>query len=135
MGTVEEIRKNPWQTTHLPYDSSSDSDDYNEEGMGFDDAAGNGGTLNKSTFQLKELFFFHADDPELENRINGKLSLVISYNSMLCAFNQKKRRVPLFVSTTGETCPQGGVPTCHDKFRSVAGKCEDAENAHFDHVT
>ena len=50
--------------------------------MGIDDAAGNGGTLNKSTFQLKELFFFHADDPELENRINGKLSLVISYNSM-----------------------------------------------------
>ena len=91
MGTAEEILKNPWQTTQLPYDSSSDSDDYNEEDMGIDAATGNGDTSNKSTFQLKELFFFHADDPELENRINGKLSLVISYNSMLCAFNQKKK--------------------------------------------
>lgn len=136
MGTVEEIRKNPWQTTQLPYDSSSDSDDYNEEGMGIDDAAGNGGTLNKSTFQLKELFFFHADDPELENRINGKLSLVISYDSMLCAFNQKKkRRVLLFFSKTGEAGPEGGVQTCRERFRSMAGKCEDAENAHFGHVT
>lgn len=91
MGTAEEILKNPWQTTQLPYDSSSDSDDYNEEDMGIDAASGNGDTLNQSTFQLKELFFFHADHPELENRINGKLSLVISYNSMLCAFNQKKK--------------------------------------------
>ena len=134
VGTVEEILKNPWQTTQLPYDSSSDSDDYNEEGMDIDDATGNGDTLNKSIFQLKELFFFHADDPELENRINGKLSLVISCNSMLCVFSQKRRRVPLFVSKTGETCLQGGVPTCHERFRRVAGKCEDAENAHFGHV-
>jgi len=98
VGTVEEILKNPWQTTQLPYDSSSDSDDYNEKGMDIDDASGNGDTLNKSTFQLKELFFFHADDPELVNRINGKLSLVISYDSMLCSFNQKKKKTspPLF---------------------------------------
>lgn len=95
MGTAEEILKNPWQTTQLPYDSSSDSDDYNEVDMGIDAATGNGDTLNKSTFQLKELFFFHADDSELENRINGKLSLVISYNSMLWAFNQKKKASPL----------------------------------------
>lgn len=101
MGTAEEILKNPWQTTQLPYDSSSDSDDYNEEDMGIDAATGNGDTSNKSTFQLKELFFFHADDPELENRINGKLSLVISYNSMLCAFNQKKKASSLLFSKTG----------------------------------
>lgn len=97
MGTVEEILKNPWHTTQLPYDSSSDSDDYNEKSMdSIDDAADNGGTLNESTFQLKELFFFHAYDPELKNRISGKLSLVISYDSMLCAFNQKKKASPPF---------------------------------------
>ena len=123
MGTVEEILKNPWHTTQLPYDSSSDSDDYNEKGMdSIDDAADNGGTLSESTFQLKELFFFHADDPELENRISGKLSLVISYDSMLCAFNQKKRRVLLFFSKNGRGGPSRRSPNLPREVLACGGK-------------
>ena len=124
MGTVEEILKNPWHTTQLPYDSSSDSDDYNEKGMDIDDAADNGGTLNESTFQLKELFFFHADDPELENRISGKLPSVISYDSMLCAFNQKKKKrvLPFFFSKNGRGGPSRRSPNLPLEVLACGGK-------------
>lgn len=118
--TVEEILKNPWQqTTQLPYDSSSDSNDYNEEGMDIDDAAGNADTLNKSTFQLKELFFFHADDPKLENRINGKLSLFI----VVCFQSEEKASPPLcfyngrdMPSRRSPNLPRE-VPECGGKMR------------------
>lgn len=72
VGAVEEIKTNPWQpTAKLPYDSSDDDDD--GDGVDFE---GTGGLQSgKATSQLDELFFFHPDDPELANRINGKVTL------------------------------------------------------------
>ena len=79
MGSVEEIKTNPWQAaTKLPYDSSDDNDDGdddNGEGMEFQEAVSNDDQSNKSTSQLDELFFFHPDDLDLANRINGEMFL------------------------------------------------------------
>ncbi|KAJ7392948.1 nucleolar protein 8 [Desmophyllum pertusum] len=78
VGSVEEIKTNPWQAaTKLPYDSSDDNDDGdgdddNGEGMEFQEAVSNDDQSNKSTSQLDELFFFHPDDPDLANRINDQ---------------------------------------------------------------
>lgn len=74
VGAVEEIKTNPWQpTAKLPYDSSDDDDD---DDAGDDvDFEGIGLQSGKATSQLDELFFFHPGDPELENRINGKVTL------------------------------------------------------------
>ena len=65
---------NPWQTTNkLPYDSSDDNDD--DDDMDIEDADDNGIKTNKPTSHLDGLFFFHPDDPELANRINGEMFL------------------------------------------------------------
>ena len=72
VGAVEEIGRNPWQSaTKLPYDSSDDNDD---DDMDFEVT---GIQSAKATSQLDELFFFHPDDPELANRINGRVILTI----------------------------------------------------------
>ena len=73
VGAVEEIKTNPWQpTAKLPYDSSDDDDDDDGDDVDFE---GTGFQSGKATSQLDELFFFHPDDPELANRINGKVTL------------------------------------------------------------
>lgn len=73
VGAVEDIRTNPWQpTTKLPYDSSDDNDDDDGDDM---DYQATGIQSGKATSQLNELFFFHPDDPELANRINGRMIL------------------------------------------------------------
>ena len=76
MGSAEEILKNPWQTTQLPYDSSDDNDDDGDD-IVLGEAVGNDNPSNKLSSQLDELFFFHPDDPELENRINGELLIQV----------------------------------------------------------
>lgn len=70
VGAVEQIKTNHWQSaTKLPYDSSDDNDDDDGDDVDF---GGTGRQSGKATSQLDELFFFHPDDPELANRINGK---------------------------------------------------------------
>ena len=76
--SAEEIRKNPWQTTSkLPYDSSGDSDDGDDDDMVVDDTVNAGDPAIKFSSQLDELFFFHSGDPGLTNRINGELLLLL----------------------------------------------------------
>jgi len=73
VGAVEDIRTNPWQpATKLPYDSSDDNDDDDGDDMDFE---ATGIQSGKATSQLDELFFFHPDNPELANRINGRMTL------------------------------------------------------------
>ena len=76
VGSAEEIMKYPWQTTaKLPYDSSGDDDDDDDgDDMHVEDTDGD--QSSKSTSHLDELFFFHPDDSELANRINGELLLL-----------------------------------------------------------
>ena len=75
VGAVEEIKTNPWQpAAKLPYDSSDDNDEDDGHDMDFESA---GLQAVKATSQLDELFFFHPDDPELANRINGKVALPV----------------------------------------------------------
>ena len=77
--------KNPWQTTaKLPYDSSGDDDDDDGDDMHVEDADGD--QSSKSTSHLDELFFFHPDDPELANRINGELPL-LEYRVLLLEYH------------------------------------------------
>ena len=79
VGSAEDIKKNPWQATAgLPYDSSDDNDDGDDDNTVVEDADGD--APSKSTSQLDDLFFFHPDDPELENRINGELRLAADYS-------------------------------------------------------
>lgn len=78
VGAVEEIKTNPWQpATKLPYDSSDDNDDDDGDVMDFEDTVDNGSQSSKATSQLDELFFFHPDDSELANRINGEVFLSV----------------------------------------------------------
>ena len=75
VGAVEQIKTNPWPpASNLPYDSSDDNDDDDDDV----DFEGTGLQFGKATSQLDELFFFHPDDPELANRINGKVILTIA---------------------------------------------------------
>ena len=80
VGAAEEIIKNPWQTaSKLPHDSSGDSDDDDDgddddDDMAVDDA---GDQAIKMSSQLDELFFFHPSDPQLANRIDGELLLLV----------------------------------------------------------
>ena len=75
VGAVEELKTNPWQpAAKLPYDSSDDNDDDDGDDADFENS---GLQAVKATSQLDELFFFHPDDPELANRINGKVTLPV----------------------------------------------------------
>lgn len=78
-GAVEDIRTNPWQpATKLPYDSSDDNDDDDGDDMDFE---ATGIQFGKATSQLDELFFFHPDNPELANRINGRM--ILTFDELL----------------------------------------------------
>lgn len=66
---AEELRFKQWNPQYLPYDSSGDE----EEGR-MAEEEDNTSKLDITQLRATEqLFFFHVDDPELKNRLTGKL--------------------------------------------------------------